>query len=125
MKKTLLITMFVSAAAGAALFAGGADDTAVPGRGYGMGFTDGEGVDIVSLTGTVETDSYGNLMIDGGKTNYLLTSVPTLGVTLEEGDAVDGEGFAGNVLYTKDGESYQNFHLTMSQGQRRGLRHRP
>ena len=79
-----------------------------------MGFTDGEGVDIVSLSGTVETDSYGNLMIDGGKTNYLLTSVPTLGVTLKEGDAVDGEGFAGNVLYTKGGESYQNFHLTMA-----------
>ena len=112
MKKTLLFTMFITAAAGAAIFAGGANDPALPGRGYGMGFIDGDGVEIISLSGTVETDSYGNLMIDKGKTNYLLATVPTLGASLKEGDVVEGEGFEGNTLYTKNGESYQNFHLT-------------
>ncbi len=112
MKKTLLFTMFITAAAGAAIFAGGANDPTLPGRGYGMGFIDSDGVEIISLSGTVQTDSYGNLMIDKGKTNYLLAAAPTLGATLKEGDVVDGEGFEGNTLYTKDGESYQNFHLT-------------
>ncbi|MBN2626964.1 MAG: hypothetical protein JXA95_09895 [Spirochaetales bacterium] len=113
MKKIILMTIMMSAAAGAALFAGGSDDRTVPGRGYGMGYFSEDGVDLISVKGTVDKDSYGNLMLDKGKTNYLLTAVPTLGVTLKEGDAIEGEGFEGNTLYTKDGKAYQNFHLTM------------
>jgi hypothetical protein len=113
MKKMILMTIMMSVAAGAALFAGGSEDRTVPGRGYGMGYFSEDGVDLISVKGTVEKDSYGNLMLDKGKTNYLLAPAPTLGVSLKEGDVVEGEGFEGYTLYKKDGETYRNFHLTM------------
>ncbi|MDC7223849.1 MAG: hypothetical protein PQJ60_08925 [Spirochaetales bacterium] len=112
MKKTILATMMFTALAGAALFANGSDESIERGRGPGRGIVGEDGVEIVDLEGTVVSDGYGNLMIDEGKTNYLLVPVPSMGLKLDEGAVLAGEGFEGNTLYTKDGESYINFYLT-------------
>ncbi|MDC7220716.1 MAG: hypothetical protein PQJ59_12340 [Spirochaetales bacterium] len=114
MKKTIFTAMMITAAAGAALFANGADEAARGRGGEARGFAGPEGVEIVSIEGTVEKDSYGNMMIDDGKTNYLIAPVRSMDLVLEEGDVVDGEGVEGNLIYTKDGEDYVNFHLTMA-----------
>jgi hypothetical protein len=114
MKKTIFTTIMITATVGAALFANGNNEAPAHGGQNGNNGVFGEnGVEIVDLEGTVEKDSYGNLMIDEGKTNYLLAPTPTLRVDLQEGNIVEGEGFEGNTIYTKDGESYVNFHFTM------------
>ncbi len=114
MKKTIFMSVIMSAVAGAALFAGGSNDPAAPGRGYGMGFINEDGVDLINIKGTVEKDSYGNLVVKSGKTAYIVSPMATLDVDIEEGTALEGEGFEGNTVYTKSGVSYKLFHLTMA-----------